>query len=135
MAELVEEFRLADVNHAPAFFDIEKLRWMNGEYIRALSVDEFIEASRPWTAPPLAVWPAERFDGDVFRRMAPLVQERVTVLSEVTAMVDFLFVAAPTIDDSVWAGLEADSAAPEILAGRPRRLRRLPVDGRRRCTR
>jgi glutamyl-tRNA synthetase len=73
--------------------------------------------SRPWTAPPLAVWPEGRFDADVFRRMAPLVQERVTVLSEVTAMVDFLFVAVPTIDESVWAGLEADGAAPEILAG------------------
>jgi glutamyl-tRNA synthetase len=32
-------------------------------------------------------------------------------------MVDFLFVEAPTIDDAVWAGLEADTAAPEILAG------------------
>jgi glutamyl-tRNA synthetase len=117
VTELVEEFRLEDVNHAPAFFDIEKLRWMNGEYIRALSVDEFIEAARPWTEPPAAGWPGERFDAGVFRRMAPLVQERVTVLSEVTSMVDFLIVEAPTIDDAVWAGLEADTAAPEILAG------------------
>ena len=37
-----------DVNHSPAFFDVVKLKHMNGEYIRALSVDDFIEASRPW---------------------------------------------------------------------------------------
>ncbi|HEY7948902.1 MAG TPA: glutamate--tRNA ligase, partial [Acidimicrobiales bacterium] len=67
--ELVESFRLEDVNNSPAFFDVEKLRWMNGEYIRAMSVDDFIVAVRPWMAPPHAPWPPERFDEDVFRRM------------------------------------------------------------------
>ena len=114
-AELIEQFRLEDVNNSPAFFDVEKLRWMNGEYIRALSVDDFIEAARRWTAPPVAPWPAERFDEEVFRRMAPLVQERVTVLSEVTAMVDFLFLEAPTIDEATWSTLLGDDGAPAIL--------------------
>jgi glutamyl-tRNA synthetase len=116
-AELIDEFRLEDVNHAPAFFDVDKLRWMNGEYIRALSVDAFVEACRPWTTPPVAPWPAEGFDAEVFRRMAPLVQERVAVLGEVPAMVDFLFVDVPTIDDDTWAWLAADDTAPAILAG------------------
>ena len=49
-AELVADFRLEDVNHSPAFFDVEKLRWLNGEYIRAMSVDDFIAAARPWTS-------------------------------------------------------------------------------------
>jgi glutamyl-tRNA synthetase len=115
--ELIAQFRLENVNHSPAFFDVEKLTWLNGEYIRALSVDAFIEAARPWTEPPVAPWPAERFDGEVFRRMAPLVQERVKVLGEVPAMVDFLFVAEPVIDESTWAGLEADEQAPAILTG------------------
>jgi glutamyl-tRNA synthetase len=114
-AELIADFRLENVNHAPAFFDVDKLRWLNGEYIRAMAVDDFMAAARPWTTPPVAPWPAERFDEEVFRRMAPLVQERVTVLSEVTAMVDFLFVAAPTIDDATWVALGADAAAPAIL--------------------
>jgi glutamyl-tRNA synthetase len=113
--ELIADFRLEDVNHAPAFFDVDKLRWLNGEYIRALSVDEFVDVSRPWTGPPVAVWPEERFDAAVFRAMAPLVQERVTVLSEVTTMVDFLFLPAPIIDEATWAVLEANAAAPAIL--------------------
>jgi len=115
--EIIETFRLEDVNHAPAFFDVDKLRWMNGEYIRAMPADDFIEASRPWTTPPIAPWPSDRFDENVFRRMAPLVQERVTVLGEVTSMVDFLFVAMPTIDEAAWAVLEADDSAPAILEG------------------
>ena len=41
--EIIETFDLEDVNHAPAFFDVAKLRHMNGEYIRAMSTDAFIE--------------------------------------------------------------------------------------------
>lgn len=113
--DLIELFRLEDVNNSPAFFDVEKLRWMNGEYIRAMSVDDFIVAARPWLQAPKAPWPRERFDEEVWRRMAPLVQERVAVLGEATAMVDFLFLAAPVIDDAMWAVLEADESAPAIL--------------------
>jgi glutamyl-tRNA synthetase len=115
VGQLVDQFRLENVNHSPAFFDVEKLTWLNGEYIRALSVDEFIEAARPWTSAPIAAWPPERYDEEVFRRMAPLVQERVKVLGEVTAMVDFLFVATPPIDDATWTVLEANVSAPTIL--------------------
>ena len=42
------EFRLEDVNHAPAFFDLKKLSAFNGEYIRMLPLDEFIEACDEW---------------------------------------------------------------------------------------
>ena len=49
--EMVAEFRLEDVNPSPAFFDVKKLRAFNGDYIRALSVDEFIAASQPWLQP------------------------------------------------------------------------------------
>jgi glutamyl-tRNA synthetase len=41
-------FRLEDVNHAPAFFDLKKLAAFNGEYIRMLSVDELVAACDPW---------------------------------------------------------------------------------------
>ena len=115
--QLVAEFRLEDVNHSPAFFDVDKLRWMNGEYIRALSVDDFIAAAAPFTEPPRAPWPPERFDPAVFRSVAPLVQERVSTLAEVPAMVDFLFLEAPVIDDETWASLAADDTAAAVLAG------------------
>jgi glutamyl-tRNA synthetase len=113
--EMVEAFRLEAVNHAPAFFDVDKLRWMNGEYLRAMTVDEFVTASRPWISPPHAPWPAERFDEGVFRHMGPLVQERVTLLSEVPGMVDFLFLVEPEVDAQSWAVVSADEVTPAIL--------------------
>jgi glutamyl-tRNA synthetase len=117
LSEIVDEFRLEDVNHAPAFFDVAKLRFVNGEYIRAMTVDEFVDACVPWTHGPATPWLPERFDEDVFRRMAPLVQERVAVLGEVPAMVDFLFLEAPVIDEDAWKTVAADDGAPAILDG------------------
>ena len=129
---MVQEFRLEDVNKSSAFFDIAKLTAFNGEYIRALSVDEFIVRCEPYltgafnpvhgplptvapvtpVTPPTAdvlvenvpVWgafPAEAFDADVFRAIAPHVQERVRLLSDVPAVVDFLFVEPP-VDEKAW---------------------------------
>ena len=117
MGQLVSWFDLASVNHSPAFFDVRKLTHLNGEYIRALSLDAFIETSRPWLTGTRAPWPADRFDPEVFRRLAPLVQERVTTLGEVPGMVDFLFLEQPDIDADAWAkAVEGDAEAPVILA-------------------
>ena len=100
-SSMVEEFRLEDVNHSPAFFDIKKLASFNGDYIRAMSLDEFIQAASPVLASTEA-WPAGRFSADVFVQAAPLVQTRVVTLSEIPAMVDFLFLENPAIDDEAW---------------------------------
>ena len=43
-----EQFRLEDVVPSPAFFDVKKLTAFNGEYIRQLSPEQFVDASRPW---------------------------------------------------------------------------------------
>jgi len=113
--ELVEAFDLSAVNHAPAFFDVDKLKWMDKEYLKALSVDDFVAAAGPWVHPPRAPWPPERFDEATFRTMAPLVQERVEVLGEVPGMVDFLFLEEPVLDGPSWAAVAADDASPAIL--------------------
>ena len=113
---MVDWFDLADVNHSPAFFDVAKLTHMNGEYIRALPVEDFIEACRPWVTGDSAPWPAEAFDPAVFAAMAPVVQERVAVLGEVPAMVDFLFVDTVEVDPDAWAkSVAGDDVAATIL--------------------
>ena len=115
--QMVDWFRLADVNHSPAFFDVAKLTHLNGEYIRALPVEAFVEACRPWLAGDAAPWPDSAFDEAAFRAMAPVVQERVAVLGEVPAMVDFLFLDAPEFDPDAWAkAMAGDDGAPGILA-------------------
>jgi glutamyl-tRNA synthetase len=113
--EMVAEFRVEDVNPSPAFFDVKKLRAFNGEYIRALPVEEFIAAVQPWLAPPAAPWPSERFDSEVFAQLAPLAQTRVAVLAEITSMVDFAFLPEPAIDEASWAKAMREPAA-DLLA-------------------
>jgi glutamyl-tRNA synthetase len=102
-AELAALFRLADVSKAPAFFDVKKLAAFNGEYLRALSVGEFIEACQRWLQPPYAPWAAGEFDVAVFRAVAGLAQTRLTVLSEIAGYVDWLFLAQPPQDEASWA--------------------------------
>jgi glutamyl-tRNA synthetase len=118
VGQMVEWFRLEDVNHSPAFFDVAKLTHLNGEYIRAMPLDAFIEACRPWVSGARAPWPAANFDEKQFAAMAPLVQERVATLGEVPAMVDFIFLDEPVIDEAAWAKVVTQGdAAPVILSG------------------
>ena len=133
---LIARFRIEDVQRSPAFFDIKKLTHMNGVYIRELATPEFIEMSLPWVDPVPGAWaagdwsdpdtgtaitegprwPAARFDPDVFTRIAPVVQERVSMLGEVPAMVDFLFLEDPPIDPDNWQkAIARDEVAPLIL--------------------
>jgi glutamyl-tRNA synthetase len=113
-SSMVEEFRLEDVNHSPAFFDIKKLASFNGDYIRAMSLDAFVSAASPVLAATDA-WPADRFSADVFAQAAPLVQTRVVTLSEVPAMVDFLFLENPAIDEDAWNKTMSSDFAREVL--------------------
>ena len=110
---IVDEFRLEDVNHSPAFFDIKKLNSFNGDYVRAMSLDEFIAGCAPHLEN--APWPAERFNPEVFAQLAVLVQTRVVTLSEVPAMVDFVFLENPVIDEDAWTKTMGSDFAINVL--------------------
>ncbi|MEO8163284.1 MAG: glutamate--tRNA ligase family protein, partial [Ilumatobacteraceae bacterium] len=113
---IVDEFRLENVNHSPAFFDIKKLAAFNGEYIRMMPLDEFIDACQSVLHSESVPWPPENFNFEVFAAMAPLVQTRVAVLSEVPALVDFLFTAEPPIDEAAFTkSFSADWALPTLI--------------------
>ncbi len=116
-SHIVEEFRLEDVNHSPAFFDLKKLAAFNTDYIRALSVEEFIEACAPYVTGPQVPWPTEQFNLVVFSEIAALVQTRILArLDEVPAMVDFLFLSDAPIDEAAFTKVMANPAAVAILA-------------------
>lgn len=126
-AELVEAFRLEDVNNSPAFFDEQKLVHFNGLYIRALSPGEFTRRCRTWakeTGSYLA--PQEGLDPFAtpeWEFLAPLVQERVHVLSDVPLYVTFLFGGVFTVDETSWdKALLRDLEAASILRGARQRL-------------
>jgi glutamyl-tRNA synthetase len=118
-----EEFRLEQVNSSPAFFDEKKLRAFNGEYIRALSTSEFIEACSPWLVGEVggvrvAPWAPGDYDPAMFEAVAPLAQTRVAVLGEIVALVDFLFLRDDqvTIDEAAWEKATRDGAGDMLAA-------------------
>ena len=115
-ADMVARFRIEDVNTAPAFFDEKKLRAFNGEYIRELSAEAFIEACRPWLVAPYAPWRPDQYDPAAFAAVAPHAQTRVAVLSEITGNVDFLFLDEPVTDEKSW-DKAMKPGAEKILAG------------------
>ena len=82
--ELAEVFDLEGLNKSPSIFDTEKLKWFNGEYMRKLTPEAFLEKATPWLSKALD---PDKFD---FKRIAELLQNRTEVLNEIPAMVDFL---------------------------------------------
>ncbi len=105
LEELIDEFRLEDVNSAPAFFDEKKLQATNASYIRALRSDEFIERAQDW----------------IRQRWAPigaLVQERTRVLGDVPGLIDFLLVDNVVVDGKDWEkGVRQQPAFADLLDG------------------
>jgi glutamyl-tRNA synthetase len=109
LAEIVEQFRLEDVTASPAFFDVQKLQHINAEYLRALPVEEFVARSRPFLTRDGAL--------EALTPIAPLVQERVRLLSEVEPMIAFLLDDEVDIDDDSWTkAMVKGKGAPEMLA-------------------
>ena len=90
-----ETFRLEDVTHSPAFFDVKKLAAFNGEYIRMLTTEEFVAACEPFLSAD--------DDRRVFAEMAPHIQTRVVTLADAASMVDFMMRPDPVIDHDSWA--------------------------------
>ncbi len=114
--EAVERFNLAAVSRNPAVFDRQKLEWMNGVYIRSLSAEEFTARSLPSVESGLqrALGEQER---EAFALLAPAVQERAKLLTEVTDQVSFLFVAEPSFDEASWNKVMTGAEAPVALEG------------------
>lgn len=97
-AEAVAAFDLIDVSKNSAVFDVRKLDWLNGEYIRSLDPEDFIERVLPFLGGLTVVQEA------AFRSLAPLVQERTKWLTEAADQVRFLFIADEDLvhDEESW---------------------------------
>jgi glutamyl-tRNA synthetase len=116
LERLVEEFRLEDVTRAPAFFDVQKLQHINAHYLREMTPEAFAEAARPWVEGDAAPWPEQSFDWDRFVALAPLVQTRVKLLSEVPELVAFAFQDAVEIDEAAWEkAIERNAWSADVL--------------------
>jgi glutamyl-tRNA synthetase len=102
MDEMVAAFDIKDVNANPGRFDLKKCEHINAEHLRRLDIGDFIDACGPWLKAPYAPWRPEAFDQAAFETIAPHAQTRLTVLSDITANVDFLFLDEPAEDETSW---------------------------------
>lgn len=109
----VARFDLGDVQRNPAVFDLDKLTWINGEYVRALDEGDFLERIRPGLEARFGTAVAERWDA--FAPLAPLVQERTRLLPEAVSQVAFLFEDTVEFDQGAWAKVMAKEGVAAVL--------------------
>ena len=116
LAELTELFTIERVNSNPARFDMKKLENINGDKIRALTLNDFYTWSLPFLQRAKVVsTPISSEQERVVRLALPIIQERLIKLSEVPAMLAFLFTEKVDLDpESVAKYLNEDSK--EIIA-------------------
>ena len=89
---MIKEFTLERVSKAPSIFDLKKLEWLNGYYIRSMSIDELTQACIPFLQ--RAGHLPDDLSGVDMERLKEIValsQERIKVLSEINDMSDFFF--------------------------------------------
>ena len=91
MAELVELFTVERVNSSPARFDMKKLEAINGDKIRALSLEEFLGWALPFLINSKVI-AGQADEIEVVKSALPIIQERIVKLAEIPAMLSFLFV-------------------------------------------
>lgn len=94
LKELIEAFDYTHISKSPAVFDMGKLRWMNGEYMKAMDPDKFYEMALPYMQEILK----KDFN---FRKIAAMVQTRIETFPDITALIDF-FQEVPEYDASMY---------------------------------
>ena len=94
LEELVKVFDYTRISKSPAVFDMTKLKWMNGEYMKAMDPEEFYERALPYMKQ------AVTRDYD-FHKMAEMVRTRIEVFPDIPEMLDF-FEKVPEYDSSMY---------------------------------
>ncbi len=106
--ELIERFRVEDVGSSAAVFDEQKLRWVNGRYMRELGLDEYTAA----VATHVGREPDERL-----RAACEIAQDKAQTLAEVWPLIRFFF-EAPVEDEKAWNKVMKEDAADLLSAAR-----------------
>jgi glutamyl-tRNA synthetase len=126
--ELTEHFSLARVGKTGAIFNREKLEWMNGVYLRRLSLAEFVRRAMPFLDRDLPESVARPLNEDYVSQVLALIQERTKTLTEVPQLVGFFFVDVPQYEVSHFLKGRLDrSSAVEAITIARQRLEKLVI--------
>jgi glutamyl-tRNA synthetase len=95
----IDNFSLERVVKNPGVFNVEKLTWLNGVYIREhMPERDLVDVFAAWLERGLPASVARPLDRDLVARISPLVRERIKVLTEVVEYCDFFFVDDVRVD-------------------------------------
>ncbi len=95
LEQLVEKFDYRHISKSPAVFDYTKLKWMNGEYMKAMDFDKFYQMAEPYLKEALT-------KGQDLKKIAAMVKTRIEVFPDIKEMVDF-FEELPEYDIEMYA--------------------------------
>ena len=84
MEELIQAFNTKGLSKSPAVFDLQKLKWMNGEYIKRMAPDEYFDKARPHLEESV-----KKPDADL-KRLAEMTRTRVEFIHECGSLLDFI---------------------------------------------
>ncbi len=92
LEELCKFFNIEKINKAPAVFNYQKLKWFNSYYIKKMSEDKFLQAILPYFVAKKLI--SENLTTDelqYLKKLIPLIQPRIELLSEAPDIIDFMF--------------------------------------------
>lgn len=107
LQELIEKFDYHHVSKSPAVFDMVKLRWMNGEYIKAMDFDKFYEMALPYIKEVI------HKDYDL-KKIAAMVKTRIEVFPDIKEHIDF-FEEVPEYDIAMYTHKKMKTTAESSL--------------------
>ena len=124
--ELIKHFSLERVGKTGAIFNRDKLEWMNGIYLRRLSLAEFVRRAMPFLDRDLPESVRRPLDEGYVSQVLALIQERAKTLAEVTPLADFFFVDEPQQDLGLFPrGRLDDKSASRAIATASQELEKL----------
>ena len=123
LAELEKEFDVSGISKSPSIFDYDKLSWFNGEYLKAMTPEEFTDVCMPYY---------KKVFGDremPFEKFAEILQKRTTKLTDIPEMLGF-FAELPEYDKELFVNKKSKTNlenAPVVLREAYERLKALPT--------
>ena len=107
LKELIRIFDYHRIGKAPSVFDYQKLRWMNGEYLKAMAPDTFFALAEPYLKAALT-------KGQDLKKVAEMVRTRIEIFPDIAEMVDF-FEELPQYDISLFTHKKMKTNAASSL--------------------
>lgn len=107
LQELIEKFDFTKMSKSPAVFDFTKLKWMNGEYLKAMDFDKFYEMAEPYIKEVIT----KPYD---LKKIAAMVKTRIEIFPDIKEHIDF-FEALPDYDIEMYTHKKMKTDAEKSL--------------------